>query len=394
MDIIFLTNSVSPHQLPLCYELEKQHGDGSVIYFYTESIREERLMLGWNDSTVDSALRILHVPEVKECHDIENSRILIADVRDISLFIRRARTGLFTLYMSERWFKPAFGLLRLLHPKFFKMAWRFAKLLRESDKLIYLPQGEHAARDMARLCGLMHGDLRCLFKVPKIKFERKPGGKIWLENDGDNKKYCLDKMRMWGYFVEPSRYDSFQAQQLKYTDKKDIKVLWVGRLLKLKRIDTIIQAVREHANLKHLDDLLPKITLDIYGTGPEETRLKKMAANYGDVVKFYPPVPISEVRKLMHEHDVYVLSSNGYEGWGAVVSEALEEGMKVIGTYEAGSSVTILPEKCLFMSGDHMRLLKLLQNSDSLPIMNRNDWSAKRAASALLGIINELIDSQ
>ena len=38
---------------------------------------------------------------------------------------------------------------------------------------------------------------------------------------------------------------------------------------------------------------------------------------------------------------VFVLSA-------IVLSEALEEGMAVVGTYEAGSSATILPESILF----------------------------------------------
>ena len=155
-----------------------------------------------------------------------------------------------------------------------------------------------------------------------------------------------------------------------------VKVLWVGRLLNWKRVDTIIKAVGDCSKSE-------KITLDVYGVGPEEAKLKKLAAKYGDVIKFYPPVPINEVRKLMREHDVYVLSSNGYEGWGAVVSEALEEGMAVIGTYEAGSSATILSESNLFHAGDWRRLKMLFEgNVEKVGI---GSWTAKSAAIALIG---------
>ena len=154
-----------------------------------------------------------------------------------------------------------------------------------------------------------------------------------------------------------------------------VKVLRVGRMLKLKRVDTIIKAVGECSKSK-------KITLDIYGIGPEEAKLKKLAAKYRDKIKFHPPVPINEVRKLMREHDVYVLSSNGYEGWGAVVCEALEEGMKVIGTYEAGASATILPESNLFHAGDWRRLKMLLEgNVEKVGI---GPWTAKSAAEFLI----------
>ena len=121
---------------------------------------------------------------------------------------------------------------------------------------------------------------------------------------------------MWGYFVQSSefRVGSLELNHgihrihgSKACGNEGGKVLWVGRMLKLKRVDTIIKAVGECSKSK-------KITLDIYGIGPEEAKLNKLAAKYGDKIKFHPPVPINEVRKLMREHDVYVLSSNGYEG--------------------------------------------------------------------------------
>ena len=170
-------------------------------------------------------------------------------------------------------------------------------------------------------------------------------------------------------------------------------MLWVGRLLKLKRVDTIIRAVGElsqtYASSPRLNtnDYQLTTTLDIYGSGPEELRLKKMATKYGDVIKFHPPVPIDEVRKLMREHDVYVLASNGYEGWGAVVSEALEEGMRVVGTYEAGSSATMLPETCLFHSGDWKTLKRILQSE--IPQCGIGTWTAKETASVITGTIRE-----
>ena len=319
----------------------------------------------------------------------------------------RAKKGLKNYYMTERWFKPPIGIFRLLHPRYFGYARRLCRMM-GSGYVVGLPIGIHAARDMARLCGLMHGDLRCLFRAPELDFERRPGGRIYIREQGignreQDKKYCLDKMRMWGYFVEASRQSSVVSHQcqsqLATNDQKPtttpplttndyplttIKVLWVGRLLNLKRVDTIVRAVGEHANLKRVDNSLPIITVDIYGTGPEEVRLKRMASKYGDVIKFYPPVPLEEVRKLMREHDIYVLASNGYEGWGAVVNEALAEGMRVIGTYEAGSSATMLTEDLLFCSDDWRHLQKIMSLDATYEKMSNADWSVKNAASQFL----------
>ena len=372
MKFVFYTNSCSAHQLPVAREIANRLGAENFRYVYTEApLHQRSQVIEVNEPWVTT-----DTSAIESC-DI----LLVGGLRPLDVMERHTKAGKQTLYMSERWFKPSLGMLRLLHPKYFVMAWRMVKLIRNSLTFYYLPIGIHAARDMARLCGLFAGDLRCLFRTPQLDFERKPGGKIWLKNGGNGKRYCLDKMRMWGYFVEPSRFDALPVQEATDTPGRTCRVLWVGRLLNLKRVDTIVRAVGEHANLKRVDTSLPTITLDIYGTGPEEQRLKKLAVKYGNAIQFHPPVPLGEVRRLMREHDVYVLSSNGYEGWGAVVSEALEEEMKVLGTYESGSSATVLPTECLFHAGDWQHLLRLL--SAPIRIGKIDNWTAKIAAKTL-----------
>ncbi len=376
MKFVLYTNSCSAHQLPLAREIVKQFGVDSFQYVYTEDSSRQSAQV----VTVDEPWVGKDSSFVKDC-DV----LLVGGLRPMEVMLQRSMSGRKTLYMSERWFKPPLGMLRLLHPKYFAMAWRTVKLLSNSSSFHYLPIGIHAARDMARLCGLMHGDLRCLFRAPKLDFERKPGGIIWLVGGGDEKKYGLDKMRMWGYFVAPSEAVSLPVQQPTAPVRKLVRVLWCGRMLDWKRVDTIVRAVGEHADLKRLDNLLPQITLDIYGSGPMEAKLKQMARGYEELIKFHPPVSLGEVRRLMREHDVYVLSSNAYEGWGAVVSEALEEGMKVIGTYEAGSCATMLPDECLYHAGDWRRLSRLL--SRPMPARGIGGWNAETAAKAILSQI-------
>ncbi len=398
MKFAFYTISLSPHQLPLAKALMDVIGEDEYRYVSAKPVREERRKLGWSDD-IDAKWYVKEWEKKAEAREIlESSDVLMSGERDLSLMEKRCRNGLKTIYCAERWFKPWMGILRLLNPSYFRMARRFVKLLCDSESMYYFPMGIHAARDMARLCGLMHGDLRCLLRAPELGFERKPGGRMWLKSEPRNtpnaRKYGLDKMRMWGYFVEKSDgVISEGSKGLKESKPSSnshipslphfstIRVLWVGRLLDLKRVDTIVRAVIAHSELKRVYDSSPRMALDIYGAGPELNRLKKMVNGYGEIIKFHPPVPIAEVRKLMRSHDVYVLSSNSYEGWGAVVSEALEEGMRVVGTYEAGSSATTLPETCLFHAGNTKALLRLLQGD--IPQVGIGAWTAKYAAAFL-----------
>lgn len=372
------TIAISPHQVPLFREVMARLGAEACRFVSVRKPIHNRADMGWGVTEGGEwALEEASQPEEARAV-IRTAKTLMSGMRDVGLFEERCRRGLKTIYCGERWFKPPMGMLRLLQPKYFKMARRFVRLLRENKHMYAFPIGIHAARDMARLCGLFAGDWKCAFRAPELEFERKPGGRIWLaQRRRGAEKYCLDKMRMWGYFVEPSKLTPCNQEH------KALRILWVGRMLDLKRVDTIIKAVREQADRKRAGEAVPKISLDIYGTGPMEAKLKRLARGYEDVIKFYPPVPIAEVRKLMREHDVYVLASNGYEGWGAVVSEALEEGMKVIGTYEAGSSATILPESQLFHAGDIKRLRRLLATSEE-GREGIEDWGATKAGEFLV----------
>ena len=159
-------------------------------------------------------------------------------------------------------------------------------------------------------------------------------------------------------------------------------MMWAGRLLKLKRVDTIIRAVGALSSQK-------KTCLAIYGTGPEEARLRKLASRHGEAVAFHPPVPMPEVRRLMREHDVFVMASDENEGWGAVVNEALVEGMRVIGTFEAGASAAMLPKERLFHSGDAKALADLLvkERGGRLPPCSIGNWSVESAARRIMELV-------
>ena len=385
MKLVFYTTTLSPHQIPLARELVKILGENEYRYIYTRRLSDQRKGMGWNETQSDWVLFELDSPE--RCRDIlENCDVLfVGGVRDLALFERRKAYGKKTFFCSERWFKPKFGILRLCLPSYFRMAIRFSRLLRDNGGFMFLPIGIHAARDMARLCGLLAGDLRCVFKAPELKFEKRPGGRLFSSkrnNANGIMHYCLGAMRIWGYFVEGSNCDGVKHDK----NEHDIKILWVGRLLDWKHVDTILHSVREYEAFRRKYDMsLKRISLDIYGMGPEGQRLKHSVGNCGDIIQFHDPVPIAEVRNLMRNHDIYVLSSDSNEGWGAVVSEALEEGMYVIGTYEAGSSATILPDTNLFHAGDWQDLLRLLKVG--IANVGIGPWTAKNAARELVEII-------
>lgn len=392
MKIAFLTNILSPHQLPLAKAIVRLVGENNYRYIYTEHFHHERRNMGWEQNQTAWCLH-----SDSSDPNIASSEILISELRELEIFRKQLYKGKKVIYVSERWFKPPLGMFRLLVPAYLYMALRFILLLKKAN-FFYFPQGIHAARDIMRLYLLFHGHLSCLFCPPKVAFESRPGGCIvplqqaintdllsieeisFAKKNGfvqiprhkwDKVHPCgiWGKLKIWGYFVAPS-----QKESSFHTPKQS--VMWAGRMLSWKRVTTLVKVCCR----------LPQIHLDLYGHGETESALRNIAMNSSNI-SFHDFVPISQIRTIMSQHDIYVLPSDAREGWGAVVSEALEEKMQVFASIESGAGATILPSQNLFNAKDARKLERLLLNMD-IPHPEIGLWTAEYAADYLINCIN------
>ena len=386
MKFVLYTNSLSEHQLPLAREIVRRIGDENFRYVYTgessQKFQESHAREAW--------IRCLKDDPWLEQADV----MLVGGIRPIELLARRAKKGLKTYYMSERWFKPLAlfdlrlfdclipvalpGRVRMWVPRYRRMAKRFVKWANGGPGARVLAIGPWAKTDFLRL--------------------------------GVSREKIVD----WGYFVEKGsgirdRGSGFgESNNLKSNNQTILKILWCGRMLGLKRVETIIRAggklkVEKLKGFKVKRFQSFKVTL--VGDGPEKERLIKLAQRLfpGDVaieqsnnpnnpnnrtIAFLPSQPMEKVRELMREHDLFVFPSNGLEGWGAVVSEALEEGMRVLASYECGAGAALLPRERLFHSGDWKTLAQLIEKDvrGELPSCSIGEWTAKAAATRLLKV--------
>jgi len=388
MTFSIYTDSISPHQVPVA---EALRGLGcQVTYIYYRNRIELREALGWKQVKKEWMHLESDDRDLAYNHIYNDDILLSGERATLALMRERCQNGKLSFFMSERWFKPSVGFLRLLKPSFFKMAMLIVSLFNSRNTgFYYLPIGIHAARDMSRLVGLFHGDVRCLFCAPKLTYDPQPGGRVRLANGADGSRYGLDKMRMWGYFVQPSACAHLSHPQCfsgKLNDQ--IRIVWLGRFMKCKRISTIFRAIGLIARKRKNNGDLPIVTADVYGYGADERRIKQIGQHYAKLVSFHPPVDINKVRQLMREHDLFILASDGYEGWGATLSEAMEEDMNVLGTYEAGASATMLPTERLYHYWDYRKLSeKILSIKDRWSI---GKWQASYAAEALFNVSKEM----
>jgi L-malate glycosyltransferase len=157
--------------------------------------------------------------------------------------------------------------------------------------------------------------------------------KIELLNKSNNGKIVVIPM---GAGIQISRTNTLQQQSI--VVKKTKQILFVGRLIKLKGVDVLINAF-----VKILEKI-PLCQLIIIGDGPEFQSLKKYACelSVSNTVIFKGRLSESEVCNYYKEADLVVLPSrmiNGQaEGLGVVLLEAMALGIPVIGTNTGGIS--------------------------------------------------------
>ena len=331
MRIGLYTKRFSAHQLTFARRLMNEVGAENFRYVWKDPVNADRQAIGWKQPADVSGGQLDAAGE----DWVENCEVLYCGYRVWKLWERRSSKGLKTFYVGERWMEPWdvpvpkawlrcdswwfnwSGWLRWLRPSFRKLVRATVRLAKEDPNFQVLAIGPWARLDFIRL------------GVP----ERKIG--------------C------WEYEVESqddARGDA-EAQGGRRRTGGELRVVWVGRMIRWKHPETVVRAVRL------LRSGGRKVSLTMIGDGPLRTKLEKTAE--GDGVRFLGILPQERIRETMRDYDVLVMSSDGNEGWGVVVGEAQAEGLSVVGTWEAGC-VEKIPEPHRFHAGDVRSLAGIL----------------------------------
>ncbi|WP_213335294.1 glycosyltransferase family 4 protein [Enterococcus casseliflavus] len=116
---------------------------------------------------------------------------------------------------------------------------------------------------------------------------------------------------------------SFLENNNKQPNKKS-NIVYIGRLVKAKRIDNLIEAYQ------NLDpSLKSKTSLDIYGYGSEETRIVSKINKNNLGISFNGAISSDLVNEVYKEAKIFI-SLNSHEPFGMVFLEALVNGCYII----------------------------------------------------------------
>ena len=288
MQFIFWQNIISIHQSAFLSALAENY---QVTIVVEREIEENRKGHGWNIPSMGKSCIIIAPSNEQLRQLIKNNIDSIHIFSGIHAFQMVSKAFLFSrslrvktlVYLEPYQFWGATGLLRRL-----KYTFIFARHGSTIDGI--LPTGE----------------LGC-------KCYRKVG-------------VSTKKIFQWGYFTE-------YLENLSFSKSNSLapSILFVG-------------SIDERKNILYLVNTCKKISFlfnhfTIIGTGRLSNKLKHSIKDIKNIY-YLGGVSNAEVKTLMHEHDILVLPSV-FDGWGAVVNEALQNGMRVIASENCGSSVLL-----------------------------------------------------
>lgn len=362
MRIVFVSNYLNHHQLPLCNAfLEMEQIEFKFIA--VEPVSQARLEFGYSDidSKYDFVIRayLNESEKAKAVYEMKKAEILISgeNLRKY-LSSEDMKDKLIFLY-SERIFKK-----KELNIEFIKNILRAVKNhTLNRDRNIYI------------LCAGAY--------VP-IEFKKLRAYK--------------GRMLAWGYFPEVYRRESEEIQRLKRSEYT--RILWVGRLIQYKQPQQALEIAKELQKKGY------SFTLDMVGSGELENTIKEQVhiEKLEGKVNILGARPANAIREFMDKANIFLFTSNAEEGWGAVLNEAMSSRCAVVANRCIGSVPFLLQHgkngliydgtigdliaKTESLMKDKEKQIKLGEQAYETMV---TQWNAKTAAKNLVSLSKRLL---
>jgi len=362
--IVFLSNFLNHHQTVFCEALENIAGKGNFTFLASERIDDFRLEMGYSDinESTDYVLCVYDSNEnfIKAKKLIADCDLLIATGgcpdEYIEEYNKRMISGKISFSFGERVYKINY---KRFYPKGF-LSFRKKHTLYKKYNSYLLCASSYAAKDYAFFGA---------YKNKAFKF---------------------------GYFPDTK----IEPQEEQAVKGGEIRILWVGRLITLKRCEIALYLA------EYLKKMNINFTLEIVGSGDRRQFLENLSKKIGvdGKVDFCGSMPIPEVRKKMRQSDIFLFTSNRQEGWGAVLNESMSDGCAVVSSAEAGATNYLIKDgyNGIVFSGKHPekmyeRVLELCNDRDEIKRLGENAsktmqelWNAEAAAKRLVKVYEQI----
>ena len=361
MKIVFVSNYLNHHQLPLCKAFES-FPEIEFNFIATTPVPKERLGMGYHDMnhTYDF---VICAYENSEAHKkalvlCENADVVIIGSAPKEYIKQRLKAKKLTFKYSERIYK--------IKPPLYQMPFRAIKYFWESGRhknLYLLCSSAYTAADYAKTHTLI------------------------------NKAY------KWGYFPELKKYDDID---ITVSQKQTNSILWAGRLIDSKHPEL---AVKVALQLKQAGY---NFSMNIIGTGQTGDDISSLISEYNlnDCVHMLGSMPPEKVREYMEQSEIFLFTSDRNEGWGAVLNEAMNSGCAVVASGAIGSVPFLIRDGengFIYRDGDiddlYEKVKYLIDEREKSADLGKNAymtlsdlWNAETAAERFIKLV-EMIQS-
>ena len=251
----------------------------------------------------------MYLPEEKNIAEklFLEADVVILGVKLKKLLHRRLKSKKITFLFSERPFKKKPSLFRLLKNK---ISYAKEYLLYDKRNFYLLSASAYSADDYKKL-GLFNGNAFS-----------------------------------WGYFPPCRMYEEKELFALK--SDSTLKIFWAGRFLDWKKPYYVLEVA------KALKEVNVNFHINMAGCGDLYADVEKAIAKNGlkNEISLCGAIEQGKVREYMEKSNIYLFTSNREEGFGAVLTEAMNSGCAVVASETAGAT------KLLIVDGENGRIYK------------------------------------
>lgn len=291
--IRFWQNIISPHQVEVFKYLASKQGV-EVSLVVQEELSSERLKMGWK-------VPVLSNVAVERGIDDEKTKQLLCKKQHVEIF-------------TTPWGYPSL-----------RQAFRQAVGL--SDVKIALMSEPGDWRGPSGMLRTARGRLHSALYKNRLAFVLAIGGlaEQWFQKC----HFPKEKVFPYAYTTSKGRFEAVRPD-----DDTAVHFIFIGQLIHRKGPELLLLALSSFKNLDW--------HLHVAGDGPTHSYLKILTRLSGidRRVSFYGKMDNDDATELLTKSDVLILPSR-WDGWGAVVNEALHRGVPVLCSDACGAKSLI-----------------------------------------------------
>ncbi len=364
MKVTFVSNYINHHQIPFCEAMCAVTG-GQFIFVQTQRMEQERVQMGWQQVQPDYVRCFYEGPEQCKALIMDSDVVIFGGCDDESYIAPRLEAGKIVIRYMERLYKT--GQWKAISPR--GLGKKYLDHTRYRKGPVYLLcAGAYVASD---------------FHIVRAY----PG-----------KMYC------WGYFPASKEYDVERLLDGKgYVGAEGQKIpylLWAGRFIDWKHPELAVETAR------YLKEKGVAFHMDMIGGGPLEEQVRSLLHAYDlekqvHLLGYKTP---DQVRASMEQADIYLLTSDRQEGWGAVANEAMNSGCVLVADHMVGAAPYLIrhgQNGFVYKSGCARMLFatveKLVEDKQLCRSLGRTayetiqtTWNAENGAKRLYALLQDL----